>query len=195
MPVTTRLRSLLAVGITSAALTACERAPASGGTADSTATASAAPKPPIEWTVSSESFGPLRIGMTRQALVSLVDGEFTLPAPSEPGGCRYVYWPGAPGGVRLMFAGDTLVRIEADSANVVTADGARVGDSETRIDSLHGSLVRRLPHKYTAGRYLIVVAAPPADTLHRVVFETDGNKVTKLRAGRLPQVEWVEGCS
>jgi hypothetical protein len=27
-----------------------------------------------------------------------------------------------------------------------------------------------------------------------IVFETDGKRVTMFRAGRMPEVEWVEGC-
>jgi hypothetical protein len=27
-----------------------------------------------------------------------------------------------------------------------------------------------------------------------LVFETDGKHVTMFRAGRLPEVKWVEGC-
>jgi hypothetical protein len=29
---------------------------------------------------------------------------------------------------------------------------------------------------------------------NRIVFETDGKKVVKYRSGRLPAVEYVEGC-
>ena len=35
----------------------------------------------------------------------------------------------------------------------------------------------------------------PADTTRRLVFETDGARVLRYRAGRRPEVEWVEGCS
>ena len=28
-----------------------------------------------------------------------------------------------------------------------------------------------------------------------IIFETDGAEVTSFRAGRLPPVRWVEGCS
>lgn len=149
---------------------------------------------PARWSLAPDAFGPLRVGMTREAILTLIPGTFSLAAPPEPGGCGYAKWDGPPG-VRLMFTGDTLVRIESDSATVITGDSARVGDTEARIDSIYGSRVRRMPHKYTDGRYLIVVAEPPADTLHRIVLETDGQRVTKLRAGRIPEVEYVEGCS
>lgn len=149
---------------------------------------------PARWSVAPDAFGPLRIGMTSAAITSIIPGAFSLAAPPEAGGCGYAKWDGPPG-VSLMFTGDTLVRIDVDSAVVITGDSARVGDTEARIDSIYGSAVRRLPHKYTDGRYLIVVGEPPIDTLHRLVFETDGQRVTKLRAGRMPEVEYVEGCS
>jgi hypothetical protein len=53
---------------------------------------------------------------------------------------------------------------------------------------------RRTPHKYTDGAYLIVMPFAPADTLHRYVFETDGQRVTVYRAGLYPPVEYVESC-
>jgi hypothetical protein len=164
--------------------------------ADTPPPPAAADEGPATWRLSADAFGPLRIGMTKQALMTLVPGAFDVPAPAEPGGCGYATWDRVPPGVRLMFAGDTLVRVEADSAQVLTILGAHVGDTEARIDSLYGPNVRRMPHKYTSGRYLIAFTPPPADTLHRVVFEADSaGRVTRLRAGRLPEVEWVEGCS
>ena len=30
---------------------------------------------------------------------------------------------------------------------------------------------------------------------HRMVFETDGKRVKLIRAGRLPEVEYIEGCA
>jgi hypothetical protein len=33
------------------------------------------------------------------------------------------------------------------------------------------------------------------DKEFRIVFETDGNRVDRFRAGRLPEVKFPEGCS
>jgi hypothetical protein len=182
------------------AAVACERAPrdvadnAASAPGPSPAAADAAS--PSSWRIAADAFGPLRIGMTKQALVTLVPGVFEVPAPPAPGDCGYVRWDMAPPGVRLMFIGDTLVRVEADSASALTMLGAHVGDTEARIDSLYGPNIRRMPHKYTTGQYLIAFTKPPIDTLHRIIFETDSaGRVTKVRAGRLPEAEWVEGCS
>lgn len=46
-----------------------------------------------------------------------------------------------------------------------------------------------------SGKYLIATPAASADAGFRIVFETDGASVLKYRAGRLPEVEWVEGCA
>lgn len=170
----------------------CDRSPdAAPPAVDDPAPIAAAP---ARWSIAPDAFGPLRVGMTRDAIATVIPGTFSLAAPAEPGGCGYARWDG-PAGVKLMFTGDTLVRIDVDSSAVITGDSARVGDTEARIDSIYKSGVRRQPHKYTDGRYLIVVAEPPADTLHRLIFETDGQRVTKLRAGRIPEVAYVEGCS
>jgi hypothetical protein len=57
------------------------------------------------------------------------------------------------------------------------------------VRELHTGVVES-PHKYTDGHYLTL--AP--DGAHRLVFETDGGHVTRYRGGRMPEVEWVEGC-
>jgi hypothetical protein len=60
-------------------------------------------------------------------------------------------------------------------------------------NSLYAPAVHREPHKYVDGSYLIVPSA--RDSTRQLVFETDGRVVTALRAGMLPMVRWVEGCS
>jgi hypothetical protein len=51
------------------------------------------------------------------------------------------------------------------------------------------------PHKYTDGPYLVLHPAAAAGSAYRIVFETDGRRVTRHRAGTRPQVEYVEGCA
>jgi hypothetical protein len=41
----------------------------------------------------------------------------------------------------------------------------------------------------------MIVKGDSASAGKEIVFETDGKRVTMFRAGRLPEVEWVEGCS
>lgn len=146
-------------------------------------------------TVTSTGYGPLRIGMTVAAAAQALGS----PAPSTVGldtACAYVHFGGAPPGMRIMVTGGTVARIEVDSSSVPTGRGVRVGDPEYRVHELYGSRVSVEPHKYLPnGHYLVVSPVPPTDSNFLLIFETDGTRVTSYRAGRLPEVKWVEGCA
>ena len=95
-----------------------------------------------------------------------------------------------------MIEQGKVARVEVRDSSVATAAGARIGDARARIETLYKGRVRVEPHKYTDGKYLIVPLGKGADSLYRLVFETDeGGKVLTFRSGLYPQVEWIEGCS
>ena len=133
---------------------------------------------------------PLRIGMTaaeaRQAL--------GMPASSTKSGeCSYLDTKGRTHAF-VMLVHDTVVRLDVRDSTIATEAGARVGDAESHVLELYRGRVKSEPHKYVpAGHYLIVTS--PTDSTHRLVFETDGKRVTTYRVGRMPEVRWVEGCS
>ncbi|HEX6048642.1 MAG TPA: hypothetical protein VFZ21_05215, partial [Gemmatimonadaceae bacterium] len=112
----------------------------------------------------------------------------------EPG-CDHVNPATMPDGILLMVIDDTVARVEVDSAGIPTGEGAQVGDSESRVLELYGARARIEPHKYTYPDGHYVVVTPPGDTLHRIIFETFKGRVTTYRAGRVPAVQLVEGCS
>lgn len=201
-----RLPTLNAVVLLSAVALGCGERAAKPSNADSAAQPSAVdsvalsastPAPsPAQWQLTEEGLGPLHAGMTLEQARAVVPGEFTIPnASPDDAACSYAIWTAQPPRTRVMVTDGIIARVEVDTAAIRTAAGAGVGDSESRIDSLYPGRVRRMPHKYTDGRYLIVLAAAPRDTMFRFVFETDGNRVTTMRAGRYPSVEWVEGCA
>ena len=70
--------------------------------------------------------------------------------------------------------------------------GLAAGDSEERALEVLGSATEVSPHKYVEGHYL-TVATGEGETFW--VVATDQGTVTDLRAGLMPQVRWVEGCS
>jgi hypothetical protein len=87
-------------------------------------------------------------------------------------------------------------RVDVDTSAIATAEGARVGDTESRILNLYERRVAVTPHKYVEdGHYLTVTPADPADSAYRIVFETKDGRVTRYRAGVLPSVRYIEGCS
>jgi hypothetical protein len=172
-------------------LTACGRDAGGGGSPPAAADTGGAAAPDIRaaWTASATAVGPVRIGMT------VAQAERALGSPFEPssdsGECVYRKSAAAPPGVLFMQVGGRIVRIDITEPRVRTANGIEVGSSERDVRAAYGSAIAISPHKYTAGRYLTV--ADDAD--HRVVFETGEERVTRYRAGRLPEVEWVEGCA
>lgn len=138
-----------------------------------------------------DGFGPVRIGMTVAELRAKLDEPLPRGDSLDPR-CDYLTATRLPDRMHLMFENQRLVRIDVANPDVQTAAGARIGDSEARIDSLYGD-VSVSGHKYIDGHYLSVHA--PGDTMRRIVFETDKDTVLRFRAGVMPNVRWVEGCS
>lgn len=154
---------------------------------------------PTTWTVDEFGIGGLRAGMTVPEAARMVGGSFAAPATGVDGSsCTYAVWREAPSDVTVMIADGLVARVDvARASKVATSKGARIGDSEARILDLYKGRTAVTPHKYTDGHYITVT--PPAASgegrAYRLVFETDGKKVTRYRGGKQPHVEYVEGCS
>jgi len=149
-------------------------------------------KPAGEWEVTPYGIGSLRAGMgISEAQVVMRDN---LEVPANLGECGYVKPKTGPKGIMIMVEkGEMISRVDINSGTIATVEGAKIGDTEDRIKSLYPGQVTVQPHKYTNGHYLVVTPKTGGD--YRIVFETDGKKVTRYRSGRLPAVEYVEGCS
>src|SRR6185437_11281583 len=150
--------------------------------------------PDSAWVITPRGLGPLHIGMTRGEVEAVLG--VMVPATGDSGWrqCAVVSPAGLPPGVRLMVEGGTIARFDVDSGHVATAAGARIGDSEAHIRDLYTTRVSTAPLKYESGHALTVTPAAPADSSFRLVFDTDGRRVTRYRAGRTPEIEYVEGC-
>ena len=142
--------------------------------------------------ITPNSFGPLRVGMTVAQAASAMGGGFAAPRGYD-GGCGYATLTKAPAGLAVMLQGGKIARFEVRNGGIKTAEGAGIGDSEARIKSLYGSSVATTPHKYVQGGHYLTVT-PSAGSSNRIVFETDGSKVTEFRSGKTPEVEQVERC-
>jgi hypothetical protein len=175
-------------------------APASDSSAgQASASTDSAASQDTAWTLRHDGIGPLRVGMTAaQAEAAL--GHFRLipfnpGAPADSMACGYAASDRLPAGVKVMMEGARVVRLDVVSGDVATAEGARIGDTEARVQQLYPGRVTVGPHKYTDGHYLTVRPAQASDTTHLLVFETDGQTVLRYRGGRKPQVEYVESCA
>ena len=155
------------------------------------------PKPPANdanepWTASADGAGPVHVGMTAaEVRTALGMSASTSPAAQ---GCSYLAGTAKTKlHATVMLTSDTVVRVDVIDTVLKTNEGARVGDTEARIEELYAGRVTMQPHKYVAGgRYLVVTA--PGEANNRLVFETDGKVVKRYRVGREPEVEYVESC-
>lgn len=139
---------------------------------------------PSPWTMHPDHAGPVRFG---------------TPAAAGSGvanpGCGYWRPADAPRGVSFMIENGSIVRVDVDSAGPKTAEGIGIGSPESAIRAAYGQHLTIQLHKYQweAGwKYFLYL--PADDSLNAIVFETDGTAVRTFRAGRRPQVEYVERC-
>jgi Peptidase family M23 len=147
------------------------------------------------------SFGPVNVGATAAEAAKAIGSPLIGDVSTED--CGYARPRFGPGGVSFMMIGGRIARIEINSCQLKTRGppagtgndlGAGIGDTEGRVKRLYPG-IKVSEHKYDDnGHYLTLVPKDAIDSKYRLIFETDGKVVTKFRAGRIPEVEWVEGC-
>jgi hypothetical protein len=143
--------------------------------------------------VSDTGFCRVRIGMT------LAEARAAFPEPLESFAgdsaasleCVMVYPEGRPEQFTFMLVNDRVARVEILVDGYLTDKGARVGWYEDDVLRVYGDRAKIFPNKYDDTKRDIVV-----DTRfnYQIIFETDGKKILKYRAGVLPGVGYVEGC-
>jgi hypothetical protein len=147
--------------------------------------------------VAINGIGPILIGMTITQASQAANIQFVQTASGgESYGCFYFEPKDSPKGIAFMLTDDRITRVDIFKNNrITTIKGAKIGDSEDRIKSLYPGYIQVTPHQYVGGgHYLTFVPKDAADRNYRVVFETDGKRVTSFRSGKLPEVGYIEGC-
>lgn len=144
--------------------------------------------------VTTAGLGAVRIGMTPQEANAAAG--YDLAVNFFETNCYHLGAEPVLPGVSFMVSEGTIARVEVTAGPVTTRSGARIGMSESEIRNLFPGQIEEAPHEYvTGGKYLIFVPVDAADQNFRVVWETNEDGiVTSYRAGRLPEVLYVEGC-
>jgi hypothetical protein len=143
--------------------------------------------------------GSIRVGMTVAEASRASGTKLVSSGDYVEKSCYYVQPQGAPKGLNFMVTDGRIARVDIyKPSSITTLSGAKIGDTEARIKALYPGQIKVTPHEYTGyqgGHYLTYIPKDKSDRNYRVVFETDGKRVTTFRAGKLPEVEYVEGCS
>lgn len=145
-----------------------------------------------------DGVGALRVGTSIRETVAALGGTVDTTQDPMPGSaCNYVRFSALPLGTLVMVWGDTVMRVDVDSATVRTQWGTGVGSTVAEIRQRHPSHeVRQEPHPYSAPYWHYMVVDPRGDTTHRIIFETDSQQVARsYRVGFRRAVDLIEGCS
>jgi hypothetical protein len=145
-------------------------------------------------------FGPASFGANEEA-VRQAWGRPLAGAPDPANGAEGCYYlhpdprPQNGNGVAFMFEGGQFVRYDVDTPAHVAPGDLTTGMTAADVAARFPGRVESQPHKYDpAGRYLIVAPENGGET--RLLFEVDAaGTISEWRIGRLPQVQYVEGCS
>ena len=142
-----------------------------------------------KYVITFNSFGGVKVGMTVSKASKALGVKLTTV---EKGICRYYETKGIFKDVGFMVNNGTIARFDVSERGIATDRGAKVGDSEARIKRLYKGQYKVSKHFYTDGNYIEVEMKGGK---YSIIFETDGKRVTYIRAGRSPEVGYVEGCS
>jgi hypothetical protein len=149
-----------------------------------------APKLTDSSAVTTAGIGPLTFGMTIALAQPAIGTRLLTESGRAPAGeCFYVKPEKGPDGVFMMVSKSTIERVDIRSGNVKTRSGLGIG---TTLDQLKTALKDQLQIN---GNTAVFVPTSANDANYRVIFETDGTKVTSFRAGKVPEVTNPVGCS
>ncbi len=145
---------------------------------------------PIAGTVGPAGLGSIRVGSPTSA----AERDLGTQVVSQLDTCAFL--PTEDARVSFLTDADTVARVDVNAPGYATEAGVEVGDTEAAVLAAYGKRVRRTDHEYAPGGSYLTVRIPSGGLREpQIVFETDGEAVTFIRAGRSPEVGFVEGCA
>jgi hypothetical protein len=145
-----------------------------------------------------QGLGPLYIGMPESRLAASLSDPLEDPeAPNEAcHSLRFATENASPlAGLVLVIRASRLARIDIDTPDWQTLSGARVRMPESALRQIYGRRLREEPHPIDAtGRLLILPATDPALRHLAILFESDGDRITRIRSGLATDLSRLEDC-
>ncbi len=142
-----------------------------------------------KYVVTFNSFGKVKVGMTVSKASKALGVRLTTV---EQGDCRYFEAKGNFKDIGFMVNDRTIARFDVFERGFATDRGAKVGDTEARIKRLYKGMYKVSQHPYVDGHYIEVEMKGGK---YSIIFETEGKRITSFRAGRSPEIGYIEGCS
>lgn len=105
-------------------------------------------------------------------------------------GCDFVTFKKYPG-IKFMVEDGIATRADVTDSSIPNALGIKMGTTLNEVKRRYPKVIVE-PHKYDpTGHYLIFKSK---DGKRAIVFEEGDGKITDVRGGLEPAVEYVEGC-
>lgn len=142
--------------------------------------------------------GPIRVGMTvdEASLAAGVKMVKTLNSFRNEE-CGYFDIEGGPNGISFMVTKGRIATVNISNERLTTIRGIKIGDPEDKILKLYPQEQIQVVTGLIGGRMKRFTFVPrdAADRNYRLIFETGNNRVDRFRSGKLPEVEYLGGCS
>lgn len=144
-----------------------------------------------------DGIAPVRVGMTvvqaEKALHAKLSMQF--PSDSDSTECAIAVVKGRNRPFSYMVEHGRITRVDLGGRGVKsvikTASGIGLGSSIAEIKRAYGSRGKWHPNAYDDEP---VFEIKSVDSKSAILFETERGRVIRIHAGRLPSVEYIEGC-
>ena len=134
----------------------------------------------------------VHFGMTAAVAQRAAGSRFTPVTPRRE--CFLVTPDEAPEGITFWIVEGTVERVDIDTDEISTRSGGRIGRTEDWIRQAWPDHIQASPLPDGSGNLLAFVPRDESDQEFRIMFQTDGEKVIRMWAGRLPWVAELGGC-
>ncbi len=140
--------------------------------------------------------GSVKINMT-VAEASGVAGTPIVPFKPNPNRvCDYYKPANGPEGVTFMVSSGRIATVEIETNKIVTVHGVKIDDSESLIKSVYPGQIQttRLANSEKGKSWIVQPSSFAEKNLRLVFVSTNGKTVTRMIAGKVPEVNYIEGC-
>lgn len=154
------------------------------------------PEHAMAMTVNSTGFDGVRYGMSLQEGSSALGEEIrVMENPGYDDNCSYAVAENMAPGAQFMIIKGSIMRIDVlENSNIRTAEGAGIGSSESDLMRIYGDSIVKQDNPYRGYDMTYTETISPG-VVSKIVFSTDGRTVQVYRAGIVPAVDYIEGCS
>ncbi|MFE1746729.1 hypothetical protein [Coleofasciculus sp. H7-2] len=146
--------------------------------------------------LSMNGIGSVKINMT-VAEASGVAGTQIVPSRQNPNRvCDYYKPAKGPEGVTFMVTEGRIATVEIETNKITTVHGIKVDDTESTIKSAYPGQIQviRLLNSEKGKAWVVQPSSFAEKDLRLVFVSTNGKTVNRMIAGKVPEVNYAEGC-